>query len=66
MPPDLSLQFKGGSMSRNELVFAKKCILATRDWDTFQAILRKCLKQPASDAVREKETLNRPPQTVSV
>lgn len=31
-------------MSQKELVYAKKCVLATRDWDTFQAILRKCLK----------------------
>ena len=31
-------------MSQMELAFAKKCVLATRDWDTYQAILRKCLK----------------------
>jgi hypothetical protein len=31
-------------MSQTELAFAKKCVLATREWDTYQAILRKCLK----------------------
>lgn len=46
-------------MSQMELTFAKKCALATRDWDTFQAILRKCLKpratEPARKTVRDKE-----------
>ena len=41
-------------MKNTELAFAKTGLLTTRDWDTFQAILRKCLrvkkstrKQPA-------------------
>ena len=31
-------------MSQMELAFTKQCVLATRDWDTYQAILRRCLK----------------------
>ncbi len=31
-------------MEKKELAFAKQCALATKDWDVFQAILRKCLK----------------------
>ncbi len=31
------------TMLKNEIAFAKQAILTTRDWDTFQAILRKCL-----------------------
>jgi hypothetical protein len=38
-------------MSQMELTYAKKCALATRDWDTFQAILRKCLKPPMAELV---------------
>ncbi len=35
-------------MTRNELAYAKQALLSTKDWDTFQAILRKCLNsQPA-------------------
>lgn len=30
-------------MAKNELAFAKQAALATKDWDTYQAILRKCL-----------------------
>ena len=33
-------------MEKNELAFAKQAILATRDWDTYQAIIRKCLRIP--------------------
>jgi hypothetical protein len=32
-------------MTRNELAFAKQAALATKDWDTYQAILRKCLSR---------------------
>ena len=32
------------AMSQREIVFAKKGALATKDWDTFQAIIRTCLK----------------------
>ncbi|MFC1832784.1 hypothetical protein ACFL0S_12315 [Thermodesulfobacteriota bacterium] len=31
-------------MQNTELAFAKNGLLTTRDWDTFQAILRKCLR----------------------
>jgi hypothetical protein len=34
-------------MTRNELAFAKQALLSTKDWDTFQAILRKCLARQA-------------------
>ncbi len=36
-------------MHNTEITFAKNGALTTRDWDTFQAILRKCLryKKPA-------------------
>ncbi len=30
-------------MPKNEIAFTKQALLATRDWDTFQALLRKCL-----------------------
>jgi len=30
-------------MQNTEMTFAKSGALTTRDWDTFQAILRKCL-----------------------
>lgn len=35
-------------MTRNELAFAKQALLSTKDWDTFQAILRKCLSRQVS------------------
>lgn len=31
-------------MSTRELVFTKQSLLITKDWDTYQAILRKCLR----------------------
>jgi hypothetical protein len=31
-------------MHNTEMSFAKSAALTTRDWDTFQAILRKCLR----------------------
>jgi hypothetical protein len=39
------------TMMKNEIAFAKQAVLTTRDWDTFQAILRKCLsyKPPQPD-----------------
>lgn len=30
-------------MQNTEISFAKTGLLTTRDWDTYQAILRKCL-----------------------
>ncbi len=35
-------------MEKNELAFAKQALLATRDWDTYQAIIRKCLRIPVN------------------
>ncbi len=32
-------------MTKNELAYAKQAALATKDWDTYQAILRKCLSR---------------------
>ncbi|MGI9536292.1 MAG: hypothetical protein ACR2PB_04420 [Desulfocapsaceae bacterium] len=31
-------------MQNAEIAFAKNDLLTTRDWDTFQVILRKCLR----------------------
>ena len=31
-------------MQNTEMSFAKNGALTTRDWDTYQAILRKCLR----------------------
>jgi len=33
-------------MLKAELAFAKSGALSTKDWDTYQAILRKCLRSP--------------------
>ncbi len=30
-------------MLKNEIAFTKQALLATKDWDTYQAILRLCL-----------------------
>lgn len=30
-------------MPKNEIAFTKQALLSTKDWDTFQAILHKCL-----------------------
>ena len=47
--------FKEVLMSRRkEIVLAKKCALTTRDWDTFQIIIRRCL--------RTKKQKNQPPE----
>jgi len=39
-------------MLKAEVAFAKSGVLSTRDWDTYQAILRKCLsfKKPVKKA----------------
>ena len=34
-------------MKNNELAFTKQAVLATRDWDTFQMLLRRCLRLSA-------------------
>jgi hypothetical protein len=44
-------------MIRAEIAFAKTGVLTTRDWDTFQAILRKCLREkngPENKKVKAK------------
>jgi hypothetical protein len=41
-------------MSQMEIAYAKNCALATKDWDTFQAIIRTCLK-PLRTGRREKK-----------
>jgi len=45
-----SLQAEENSMLRSEIAFAKQALTATRDWDTFQAVLRKCfsVKKPST------------------
>jgi len=43
-------------MQNTEMSFAKSGALTTRDWDTFQAILRKCLR---SRKVPEKPDLKK-------
>ena len=39
-------------MTKNELAFAKQALLSTKDWDTFQAILRKCLSPRQPDKAK--------------
>ncbi len=36
-------------MDKRELAFAKQAVLATRDWDTYRAIIRRCLRVPEND-----------------
>jgi hypothetical protein len=31
-------------MDNREIAFTKQAVLATKDWDTYQAILRRCLR----------------------
>lgn len=55
-----SLFFKGPKedcMLKAELAFAKSGVLSTRDWDTYQAILRKCLsfKKPLKKSTQKKK-----------
>jgi hypothetical protein len=45
-------------MIRAEIAFAKTGALTTRDWDTYQAILRKCLRiknSPEKKKVKAKQ-----------
>lgn len=44
-------------MLKAELAFAKSGVLSTRDWDTYQAILRKCLsfKKPLKKSTQKKK-----------
>lgn len=45
-------------MLKAELAFAKSGVLSTRDWDTYQAILRKCLsfKKPLKKSTQKKKS----------
>ena len=45
-------------MRNTEITFAKTGALTTRDWDTFQAILRKCLR-PRNTAVKQPEKIRK-------
>jgi hypothetical protein len=42
--------FRRKQMENKELAFTKQAILATKDWDTYQAIIRKCLRIPEYDS----------------
>ena len=46
-------------MLKAEMAFAKSGVLSTRDWDTYQAILRKCLsfKKPVKKTNHEQKTV---------
>ena len=46
-------------MNQMEIVFAKKGALATKDWDTFQAIIRTCLK-PLKTAPKRTRPASKP------
>ena len=35
-------------MIEHEITQAKQCVLTTRDWDTYQVIIRTCLTHPPS------------------
>jgi len=39
-------------MMKNELAFTKQAALATKDWDTYQAILRRCLSSHSTKKVK--------------
>ena len=47
--------FRRKQMENKELAFAKQAILATKDWDTYQAIIRKCLRIPEHDMKCQKK-----------
>jgi hypothetical protein len=46
-------------MDNREIAFTKQAALATKDWDTYQAILRKCLRV-ADEAVKTREKSRKP------
>ncbi len=43
-------------MNDTETAFTKQALLATKDWDTYQAILRKCLRYSALIEKKTKQT----------
>jgi hypothetical protein len=46
-------------MIRAEIAFAKTGALTTRDWDTYQAILRKCLRTKNSGEKKKAKARQR-------
>ncbi len=46
-------------MNRKELAFAKQAILSTKDWDAYQAMIRKCLRVSEKDFKLEGQPANR-------
>ena len=42
-------------MPKNEIAFTKQCALSTKDWDVFQAIIRKCIRKQDSRDDRVKK-----------
>ena len=51
--------FRRKQMENRELAFTKQAIMATRDWDTFQAIIRKCLRIRENGVKPEKKPVKR-------
>lgn len=43
-------------MDRTELTFARHHALTTKDWDTYQTIIRRCLKTEGSSALSLQPT----------
>ena len=57
-------------MIEHEITQAKQCALTTRDWDTYQVIIRTCLTHPPSfiEKAAQNETVKQrfePIQTIS-
>jgi hypothetical protein len=44
-------------MEKKEIAFTKQAILTTKDWDAYQAIIRKCLRTPEVKARDKTEKL---------
>lgn len=41
-------------MDKREIAYTKQCVLATKDWDVYQVIIRKCIKSGAGRERLEK------------
>jgi hypothetical protein len=52
--PDLTL-VRSKQMDRKELAFTKQAILSTKDWDAYQAMIRKCLRVPERNLKYKKK-----------
>ncbi len=44
-------------MDKRELAFTKQAIMSTKDWDVYQAIMRKCLRGPVNDLKTMKKPI---------